>query len=634
MIHFLKPLHRNAVAVLHDTAMAAISFLLALWLRLGDIESLMPLPYVLSGCAAFSVICLGVFLSMRHYRGMWRYASLQDLLAIVKSVTLATAIFIPLLFLATRMEGYPRSAIAINWMLLIALLASPRLLYRIIRDKGFRFENFSFDWQQLTNARIPVLLIGAGDQAAMFLRHSAQQDTPYRVVGIISDDAQLHGRDLHGVRIMGGLDVLERVLDKLTRRNQRPHKILLASTELGSDQISDLLTRAEKSGLSLARIPSITQLQDSRTPPTLAPLAIEDVLGRPQRTRDLAAMEAFITGKRVLITGAGGSIGSEIARQVAGFSPAQILLLDHSETALYTIDKEIESSFASVQREAVLADVRDRVGLFTLCHHYQPEIIFHAAAVKHVPLAEAHPHEAVLTNILGTRNVADAACECGAEAMVMISTDKAVHPSSLMGATKRAAEHYCQSLRAVGTRVMIVRFGNVLGSAGSVVPLFRSQIERGGPVTVTHPEMTRYFMTIREAVELVLQAAASNQEEAALFVLDMGEPVMILDLAEQMIRLAGLRPYDDIPIFFSGLRAGEKLYEELFYASEAPSPTIHAGILKAQRQPQDVRRIHRLIEQLEKATENREMGRLLALLGELVPEYRNQGSGIRDQKKA
>ena len=336
-----------------------------------------------------------------------------------------------------------------------------------------------------------------------------------------------------------------------------------------------LLDKADALGVTLARLPRMTDFRAAASGRVeLRPIAIEDLLGRPQQVLDRAAMERLIRGRRVLVTGAGGTIGGELARQIAALGPAHLTLLDNTEYALYTIDLEIGERTPDLPRDSVLADVRDRERLRDIVARHAPDLVFHAAALKHVPIVEAHPDEGVLTNAVGTRNVADACRAAGVGAMVLISTDKAVNPATVMGATKRIAESYCQALnlareagRDVGpTRFITVRFGNVLGSTGSVVPLFTRQLAQGGPLTVTHPEMTRYFMTVREAVELVLEASAlgtaggpaENSGGSAIFVLDMGEPVRIMDLAQQMIRLAGLTPGDDIEIRITGLRPGRE----------------------------------------------------------------------------
>jgi O-antigen biosynthesis protein WbqV len=366
-------------------------------------------------------------------------------------------------------------------------------------------------------------------------------------------------------------------------------------------------------------------------------VAIEELLDRPQVPLDREGMARLIQGRRVLVTGAGGTIGGELARQVAALGPAQLTLLDHGEYVLYEIDLELRERHPDVPRRAVLADVRDEPRIRRLFEQIQPELVFHAAALKHVPMVENDPLEGLLTNALGTRVVADAARAVGCRAMVFISTDKAVNPTSVMGASKRLAEMYCQALErearhaGQGMRCVTVRFGNVLGSTGSVVPLFRRQLERGGPLTVTHPDMRRYFMTVREAVGLVLQASVIGAEDRAdqppelaeggIFVLDMGKPVKIVDLARRMIRLAGLQPDQDVEIRFTGLRPGEKLYEELFHGQEPPRPTAFAGLLMATPRTADPALVGRAIDEIAAACRGGHPNQALAQLSRLVPEF-------------
>ncbi|HEX9701456.1 MAG TPA: polysaccharide biosynthesis protein, partial [Rhodospirillales bacterium] len=361
---------------------------------------------------------------------------------------------------------------------------------------------------------------------------------------------------------------------------------------------------------------------------------VEDLLGRPQAVLDRAAMSRLIGGRRVLVTGAGGSIGAELVRQISDFRPAEIWLLDHAEHALYAADRETGETHPDLPRRAFIADIRDRERLAGVFRAFRPELVFHAAALKHVPLVEENVIEGATTNVLGTVNVADLAIKGGVAAMVMISTDKAVNPTSVMGATKRIAESYCQALdiggEARGTRFVTVRFGNVLGSAGSVVPLFQRQLAQGGPLTVTHPDMTRYFMTIREAVELVLQASALGAgggdvgRDGRIMVLDMGEPIRIMDLAEQMIRLAGLKPGRDVKIEIIGPRPGEKLTEEVFHGAEAPAPTGSPGLLLAAPRPGNLAELTPAISELAEACRRDDPERVLALIGKLVPEYHRE----------
>jgi O-antigen biosynthesis protein WbqV len=387
--------------------------------------------------------------------------------------------------------------------------------------------------------------------------------------------------------------------------------------------------------VALQRAPLPTALIEAERI-ALRPIAIEDLLNRPQVQLDHAGIARLIGGRRVLVTGAGGSIGAELARQVASLGPAEIALVDNSEYALWQIDLELSESFAAVKRQTILADVRDAPRVGTVFTAFAPELVFHAAALKHVPMVESNPLEGLLTNAYGTRVVADAARAAGALATVLISTDKAVNPTSLMGASKRLAEMYCQALDIAAraapgrqTRCVTVRFGNVLGSTGSVVPLFRRQLERGGPLTVTHPDMQRYFMTVREAVSLVLQASVAGLGESALpgaedggiFVLDMGKPVRILDLARQMIVLAGLKPERDVEIQFTGLRPGEKLFEELFHGREPPLQTGFAGLLMAVPRTSDAALVGRAIEEIAVLCRRGDHLAALAAVRHQVPEF-------------
>ena len=617
-------LNRPYVAAIHDLIMAAVSFALSLYLRLGDAMMDQVSGYIVEGAALFTVVCGVVFWRLRFYRALWRYASITDLVALTKGVTLAIVIFLPLLFLLTRLELYPRSAAVINWFVLLALLGGPRFVYRVIKDRGFG--GFT---RPVQNKRVPVLLVGAGDAAEVFIREMARS-TPaanYRVVGLVDDRPELIGARIHGVRVHGATNEIAIVVDKLARRGDRPQRLILTEPPDG-EVVRQLLDDADALGLTLARLPRLTEFKSGvEAAIEVRPIAIEDLLGRPQTVLDRAAMQALIEGRRVMVTGAGGTIGAELVRQIAAYRPAHLTLFDNGEYSLYEIDAVLAERHPELSRSAVLGDVRERSRIDVVFARERPELVFHAAAFKHVPMVEANPNEGVLTNVLGTRNLADACRASGIETMVMISTDKAVNPTSVMGATKRIAELYCQALGAADgdTRFLTVRFGNVLGSTGSVVPLFQRQLANGGPLTVTHPEMTRYFMTVREAVELVLQASAidrrEHQRSGEIFVLEMGEPVRIVDLARQMIRLAGLRPDEDVDIVFTGARPGEKLHEELFHEFETPAPTMRAGVLLATSEPADLGTLVRLMNELVAAAQARRTAETLALIARMAPEY-------------
>ena len=413
---------------------------------------------------------------------------------------------------------------------------------------------------------------------------------------------------------------------------------MLTDEAMDGARVRQLLEETHALGMTLARIPSLTDFKAGvEDKVEIKPIAVEDLLGRPQMPLDRDAMKGLIAGRRVLVTGAGGSIGSELVRQICGFGPATVVLLDSSEYQLYLIDLEIGEKHPALPRHAVIADVRDRRRIDGLFAEHKPDLVFHAAALKHVPLVESNPFEGLLTNVIGTANVAEACRAAGVAVMVLISSDKAVNPTNVMGASKRIAEQVCQALdlergNSGGTRFVTVRFGNVLGSTGSVVPLFQRQSAAGGPLTVTHPEMTRYFMTIREAVELVLEASAlgaARQEHAGrIFVLEMGQPVKILDLARQMIRLAGLRPDTDIRVEFVGLRPGEKLHEELFHTGEPLLATDYAGVMAAQPRTADMAELRHRLAEIEEACRTRDAAALHDVLRQSVPEF----AGVRRER--
>ncbi len=636
----ILPNNRRAVfAYLHDVAMAALSFVVSLYLRIGgEVVGYQPrltAIYIVS----FTLIAGVVYLLTGLYRGIWRYASLPDLYNISRAVSLTILVFLPVMFVLTRLEALPRSTLLINWFVLTALLGAPRLAYRLFKDRGL-----DHVLERAKHQSVPVLLISAKDGADTFIREMMRNPRAvYRVVGVVADTPSRVGREIYRVPILGTIDSLEAVVERLDRRGKRPQKLIITAQNLPGDQVRRLLDRADALAIPLARLPKLTDFERHLENPeygpdhVLEPIALEDLLGRPQAVLDRAGMSRLIHGRRVLVTGAGGTIGAELSRQIAALSPACLILLDNSEFALYAIDMELRERFPQTPRVSLLRDVRDRAQIDAILAAERPGIICHAAALKHLPMVEANPVEGVLTNIAGSRNVAEAARAFGVSTVVMISTDKAVNPTSVMGATKRVAESFCQALdlyearhQAEGTRYVTVRFGNVLGSTGSVVPLFARQLAAGGPLTVTHPEVSRFFMTVREAVELVLQAAALSpgseapDDRGKICVLEMGEPIKIVDLAEQMIRLAGLRPERDVKIEFVGLRPGEKLHEELFHPAEPLVPTRSPAIRLAAPRTADYALLARSVDEIEEAARNRREERMLQLLERLVPEYRRR----------
>lgn len=626
---------KTLLAFGHDLAAAALAFLLGMVLRHGEQITVIPPSILFGNTLLFTAICGAVFLLSGLYRGIWAYASVRDLGGILRAVTLAVLIYLPSAFLLTRLQDVPRTTPIIVWLLLITMLSGTRLGFRLLRER--RLVGL---WSGAGDGQSPVLLYGAGDAADLFIRAlQANPDAPYRVVGVIAENDRRVGRELHGVKVLGTLDQLPDLMTKLRAKGQAPARLILTHSAPGQGET--LLSMAQQMGLQLSRLPQLTNLQTAAQTPAEQPIAIEDLLGRAETVLEREAIGSLIAGKRVLVTGGGGTIGGELCRQIAALKPAQLCVVEYGEFNLYTIEMELREKFPDLPLRMFLGDVRDAVRLRALFMAEKPELVFHAAALKHVPIAEENVRETVLTNVHGTRLVMDCARECGALAAVLISTDKAVNPTSVMGATKRIAELYTQSrdMAESRTRCLAVRFGNVLGSTGSVVPRFRAQLAKGGPLTVTHPEMTRYFMTVREAVELVLQAsafatspqhAAAQDERGHILVLDMGTPVKIVDLARQMIRLAGYKPDSDIQITFTGLRPGEKMHEELVGGLENMRKAAVDGVNLLLAPAQNPGQFQANLEALLKAAEaGADAAALRQLINRLVPEF--SGHGVTGQ---
>ncbi len=617
-----------------DAAAAALALPAALWLAAPGAWP--PGLWWLLGLPLAVAAPLAIGWPLGLSRQYWRFASMPDLLATAGAAA-GGALLLWLVLHILPVWRPPSAAFpVIHALVLGALLGVPRIADR------------------LRHARAPeagapaqsVLLVGAGDGTDLIIRALGQErDVAYRVSGILSLRERQTGRRIHGVPVLGIAEEAGTVLETLRDEGRLPALVLIATPQLQGAALERLLDACDRHGVPAKRLPSLTALRPAGRRPgeregeprlSLRPIEIEELLDRPQVPLDREGMARLVQGRRVLVTGAGGTIGGELARQVAALGPASLTLLDHGEYVLYEIDLELRERHPDVPRRAVLADVRDEARIGRLFAEIRPELVFHAAALKHVPMVENDPLEGLLTNALGTRIVADAARAAGASLMVFISTDKAVNPTSVMGASKRLAEMYCQALdRAAraggGMRLVTVRFGNVLGSTGSVVPLFRRQLERGGPLTVTHPDMRRYFMTVREAVGLVLQASvvgATDREdqppelrEGGIFVLDMGEAVKIVELARRMIRLAGLRPEEDVEIRFTGLRPGEKLFEEIFHGEEPPHPTNFPGLLVAVPRTTDAAEMAKAIDRVAILAEAGDRQGALAELSRLVPEF-------------
>jgi FlaA1/EpsC-like NDP-sugar epimerase len=552
---------RSFAALLHDIAASALAWCAAYWLRF-NLE-VPPAPFVDSMLYALGWVVLGqavLFVVFGLYRGIWRYASLPDLRRILV-VAVLSAMGIAMAVVILRIPGIPRSVLLLDPLLLMLLMGGSRLAYRAWKDGAVGLFAAS-------NAK-PVLVLGAGDAAADLIKNLGRS-AQWRVVGLLDDNEAKHHRQIQGITVLGPLESLERHAERLEVKHAAiamPH-----ASHAARRRMLEICSRA---GVSAMTVPSYDDIVSGKvTVSQLRNIELDDLLGRDPVQLDTAGLRAWLKDRTVLVTGAGGSIGSELCRQIARYEPGMVVLLERNEFALYRISEEFGDAFPGVPTASVIADVRNEQRLEQVLQQWRPAVLFHAAAYKHVPLMErVNTWEAVQNNVRGTRSVARTAAAAGVQKFVLVSTDKAVNPTNVMGATKRLAELVCGALHDGPTRFVTVRFGNVIGSTGSVVPKFREQIARGGPVTVTHPEIQRYFMSIPEAAQLVLQAGMMGKG-GEIFVLDMGQPVLIVDLARDLIRLTGLSEHD-IPIRFTGLRPGEKLFEEPLADNEHSLATPH-----------------------------------------------------------
>jgi len=604
----------NRILFLYDLVCLVLAYGLAFAIRfdnttysiLGQLTLYWPVFFLMLAVKLF------FFARLRLYRRLWRYAGIQEWLSVITAVILSTAVISALILVLwigpwyiPFITGFPRSVIAIDAMLTLLLVGGVRFAERWQEARPLP-RSESSDEQR-------VLVIGAGDAGVMVAREMQRNRLGYRLVGFLDDAPDKQGLEVAGVKVLGGVADLPRQVAE-----QHVDQVLIAMPTAPGAVVRRVFELARQAGVQVRTLPGYFELIGGQVSVQRArSIRLEDLLRREPMPLDLNGVAAYLTGAVVLVTGAGGSIGSEICRQVARLGPARLVLFGHGENSLYHIQNELRRDFPTVDSALVLGDVRDPDKVDWLIEHYHPQVIFHAAAYKHVPLLETNEDEAILNNVLGTYCLLQAAERHQVPRLVFISSDKAVEPSSVMGATKRLGELMVQhAAQRNGHLWVAVRFGNVLGSRGSVVPLFQAQIEAGGPVTVTHPHITRYFMTIPEAVQLVLQAAALGQG-GQIFVLDMGQPVCIYDLACDLIRLNGLEPERDIPIVFTGLRPGEKLHESLLAADEQAQPTAHPGIYVINRQPEAAtQELDRLVEELAELARRRQVERLRQILGQ------------------
>jgi FlaA1/EpsC-like NDP-sugar epimerase len=622
---------RNVLIATHDALATALAVFASFYLRFeGDLFSdrvpllLVILPYFI----AFSVVVCYVF---NLTTTKWRFISLPDALNIIRVATVLTLGLLALdyIFVAPNVFGtffFGKVTIVLYWFLEIFFLSASRFAYRYFRYTRVRRH-------ARTEGASPTLLVGRAADAEVLLR-GIENGAVTRLwpVGVLSPSAADRGQSIRNIPVLGGIDDIEDVIRDFARRDKPITRVVMTPSAFDPEARPEaILMRARRLGLIVSRLPSL----ESGDVPRLTAVAVEDLLLRPSENIDYARLESLVKNKSVIVTGGGGSIGSEICDRAATFGAARLLVLENSEPALYAVMEALAERETGVVIEGRIADIRDRDRMLRLMNEFRPDIVFHAAALKHVPILERDWSEGVKTNIFGSVNVADAALAAGAEAMVMISTDKAIEPVSMLGLTKRFAEMYCQALDhdlaaqlsdgRPRMRLISVRFGNVLASNGSVVPKFKAQIEAGGPVTVTHPDMVRYFMTIREACDLVLTAATHAltpaHADVSVYVLNMGQPVKIVDLAERMIRLSGLQPGHDIDIVFTGMRPGERLNEILFAAEEPAVDIGVAGIMAAKPNEPPMTSLRKWIAALEAAIVRDDRATIRAVLKDAVPEF-------------
>ena len=607
-----------------DVALVCTSYVLAYLIRFeGDIPP-EQMELLLQTLLWIVPLKIALFTWAGLYRGMWRYTSIADLINIIKAAVIAAGAISLSLLLIRYYEGFSRSVLILDTLLTVMLVGGIRLLIRVYIQRTLPASIFNPVFISFFNPdrtkRTRLLIVGAGDAAEKMLREiHDNRRIKYRPVGLLDDDPHKQGQAIHGVPVLGVIDDIEELPIQFD-------EILIAIPSARGDVMRRIVEICDRTGKRYRTIPKIDELIEGRiTANVIREVKLEDLVGRQEVRLDPESISRFLCGKRILVTGAGGSIGSELVRQISRFQPQVVGLLDFSELNLFQIEQEFHHRLRLLPTECFLTDVRDRDALKAVMERFRPHILFHAAAYKHVPMQEKHPREAVLNNIMGTRNLVDLALETDVERFVLVSTDKAVRPTNIMGATKRVAEMFVESMTGIrGTRFVAVRFGNVFSSSGSAIPIFQEQIAQGGPVTVTHPEITRYFMSIPEAAQLILQAGAMG-EGGEIFILDMGKPIRIIDMARDLIRLHGLEPDEDIHIEFTGLRPGEKLYEELITSGEGIVSTGHEKIMVLRGNAHDAAALLAQIESLLAIAGQGDCDAIRNKLREIVPEYNPAG---------
>lgn len=598
-----------------DLAAIVAAYVGAFLLRFGGSIPRTEMSLMTNTVFVVMIVRFAMFAYFKVYTGLYRYASINDLLQIIKAVTAGSVVLlIPVYFF--NIPLFPRSIFILEWLLLVFLAGALRFGLRAAREVV----------PGILRPGRRLLIVGAGDAGEMIAREiKSSPDLPFQPVGFVDDDSTKKGMRIHGIPVLGDTNDIQRLVEK-----NRISQIIIAIPSASSQDMRAIVQKCRNAKVDFKTIPPLKDILDGKVSlKQVRDIEVDDLLGREQVTLDEGVIRNFITGRRVLVTGAAGSIGSEICRQTSRFNPEALLMLDRAENNLYRLEIELNSSFLPANRSIVVADVNDDAKIDHVFHEFRPDVVFHAAAYKQVPMMEFFPEEAIKNNVIGTRKVADAAKRHNTSAFVMISTDKAVRPTSVMGASKRIAEMLISEIsKGSTTKFVTVRFGNVLGSDGSVVELFTRQIERGGPVTVTDPRVTRYFMTIREATLLVMMAGSIGSN-GQLMVLKMGEQVKIVDLAKDMITLAGLTPNEDIMIEFVGLRPGEKLYEELFIEEEGMLASAHPKITIARTVESESPNLFEDIEHLQGLASQIRRSEIVDKIKELVPSYTPTGQILK-----
>jgi len=615
---------KQLLVILSDALLITASLMIAYSLRFGTLnltdyarQILLTLPLVI-------VVRLFLFYTNGLYRGMWRFVSVRDLIVLIKSTSLGTLFIVGSLFLFQRLEEYPRSIFIIDWFIAIVLVGGSRFAYRLYREGWFRQEH------ETVNTSKNILIVGAGRAGELILREIlGNYRLSYTPVGFVDDDRRKRNLTIHGFRVFGNTRDIPSIV-----KEHNVEEVFLAIPSAPAKSKRRIVMLCKSAHVKFKTLPAVGDILDGTVKVSaLREFQIEDLLGREPAKLDTAAIKDYLLNKTIMITGAGGSIGSELCRQVAKYSPKRIVLYERSEFNLYQIQMNLMELFPNVDVHAIIGDVLNHRRTENTLKKFKPQVVFHAAAYKHVPLMELNAEEALQNNAYGTWVMASLSHAYGVRKFVMVSTDKAVRPTNIMGASKRISELICQGFGRDGkTKFVTVRFGNVLNSVGSVIPLFKRQIAKGGPVTVTHPEIYRYFMTIPESVQLIMQAGAMGKG-GEIFILDMGEPVKIVDLARDMITLSGLEPDKDIKIEFTGLRPGEKLFEELLTAGEEIKSTLHEKIKVAGNAEVDWNEMLKKIESLLDSIKDGFSDNLVEKIREIVPEFQpeNGGPGINAQ---